>query len=144
MVKILFYTIDGLGLGHIVRSINVACEIRNLIDCKISFITNSPFLEIFKRYDFEVFQTEPVFMQKREKRQEDYSGIAVESTAGNEDFVITLAEKLNPDLFISDLQVVPMLKLSAYLKEKAIFSVYIFREVGNFGYLLNMKKYLEN
>ena len=139
MLKILFYTIDGLGLGHIIRSINIASQIENLTDAKISFATNTPFLDIFKQYNFEVYKggADPSLMHEGKITQNDYLRI-------NEDFVITLLEKLGPDIFISDLQVVPMLKLSAYLKNNNIFSTYVLREVGNLPYLLDLKKYLKD
>jgi len=46
MIKIIFYSIDGMGLGHVMRGINIAKELKRSINCEILFVINSSFTEI--------------------------------------------------------------------------------------------------
>jgi len=52
-MKILFYAINGIGLGHLNKTILVAKEVRKLRpDWQIMFLTNSKFTEVLDAEKF--------------------------------------------------------------------------------------------
>lgn len=56
-MRILFYAINGIGIGHLVRCLILAKEIvKRNPDTKVLFVTNSPFTELIRNGGFEFVQ----------------------------------------------------------------------------------------
>ena len=135
MIKIIFYSTDGIGLGHIMRGINIAKELKKIIKCEILFVTNTPFIDIFERegFCFERGTTDPYELYNGNISPDDYKRV-------NEEFLLSVIKKNYPHIIVFDLIVVP--SVIAYAKKNNIFLVYILRELYNWHYLLSYKDYL--
>lgn len=135
MIKILFYSVNGVGLGHIVRGVNIAKELRKIIDCDIIFATNSPFTNLFEKENFK-------FIKGGVDPYEVHAG---RIPAGlyhdkNEKFLLNVLKSVDPDIVIFDVLI--MSKALEFIKNNNIFSVYILREINKSEYLIKHKESL--
>lgn len=129
MIKIIFYSMNGLGLGHITRGINIAKELRKMIKCEILFVTNTPFVNIFEKEGVYFIKggIDPFELHNGNISQDDYSRI-------NEEFFLSVIEKNSPDIVVFDLIVMP--NVLVYAKRENIFLVYLLGELHNWNNLL--------
>lgn len=135
MIKILICSSDGLGFGHLVRGINIAKELRKLVDCKIVFVTNTCFTEMFDKegFDFVRGGVDPQKIYSKELSSQEYKRL-------NDEFILSQIVKFSPDIVIFDLIVMPA--SISFASDNNIFSVYILRDCNNPGYFLFNKDYL--
>ena len=134
-IKIVFYAINGEGLGHIFRSLNIAKALRKLIDCNILFLTNTHFTEVFEKEGFDYVKggvSSKELSNKTISRQE-YLEL-------NTKFVLDESKKFKPDIFFFDQAILP--EAANYMKSRNILLVYVLREIKNLDYFLNFKNTL--
>jgi len=137
MLRIIFYSINGVGMGHAIRGINIAKALRKIIECEIIFATNSPFNDIFEKEGFAFVKggADPIKLYTGEISHQEY-------LQQNEEFFISVIKKLSPHIVVFDLLIMP--KVLAYMKEKNIFSVYVLRELSDTKYLSIHRNFLSN
>ncbi|MGD0335608.1 MAG: glycosyltransferase [Candidatus Omnitrophota bacterium] len=135
MLRIIFHSIDGVGLGHIMRGLNIAKELRQMIDCEITFVTNTPFTRIIEEQDFKFIKggADPYLLYTKKISNAMYLHL-------NEEFLLSVIKESHPDMVIFDLLMLP--RVIEYAKDRHIFSVYILREIHNQRYLVSSKEYL--
>lgn len=134
-LKILFCTINGVGLGHIARGINIAKELRRIMPCDILFATNSSFTRLFEENGFS-FLTGGMGSAEVFNNKVSHQAYLEE----NDKFFSSVSVKFNPQILIFDLLVLPDTLL--YAKKHGIFTVFVLREVNNSKYFEDFRKYL--
>ncbi len=102
-MKVLMHAINGIGLGHIIRTLEVAKalrEMRGTID--IVFVTNSRFPDPIKEEGFRFYQLEPNTKDVLDKNisYQDY----LESNAKH---ITRIIDKECPDLVLFDCEINP-------------------------------------
>ena len=135
MIKVIFFAMNGIGLGHMMRSINIAKELKKIIKCEVLFVTNSPFLKFFKENNFRFLKggADPLDWSNHKISYDDYLKV-------NQEFLLAAIKDFAPDIIVYDFLIMP--EVIQYAKTKNIFSVYVLREVNSFDYLLPFKPYL--
>ena len=116
MNKIMFYAINGEGLGHIFRLLNIAKELRKLIDCDMLFLTNTHFTEVFEKEGINYVRggiSSKELSNKTISRQE-YLEL-------NTKFVLDEAKKFKPDIFFFDQAILP--EAANYINSKNILEL---------------------
>ncbi len=133
MLKVVFFAIDGIGLGHIRRGINIAKELQRITRAKFLFATNSRFCQFFTEENFNYLTggADPVEWCNHKISYEEYLRI-------NEAFLISAIDDFCPDIVIFDFIVMP--EVIRYVKIKDIFSVYILREINNFDFFIPLRQ----
>ena len=137
MLKIIFHSIDGLGVGHMMRGINIARQLRAMLPCDILFVTNSPFVDLLKKEGFNFTQggIDPIHTYTKKISHEKYRET-------NEQFLLSVIEDFKPSMVIFDLLVMP--NVINHLKNIGIIIVYVLRELNNIDYLLSFKNTLKD
>jgi predicted glycosyltransferase len=135
MLKIIFHSVDGVGLGHLMRGLNIAKELRQMIDCEIIFVTNTPFTKIIEEQNFKFVKggADPYLLYTKKISNAAYLHL-------NEELLLSVIKESHPDMIIFDLLMLP--RVVEYAKEHRIFSVYILREIYDQRYLASFKEYL--
>lgn len=95
----IFYAINGTGLGHISRLLNIAREVSTLSDslsikAEVSFITTSEGSQIANEY--------PVFKLPSMQIQKQYASDLKKATADSQYFVANLFGSFRPDAVVLD------------------------------------------
>ena len=136
MLRVVFYSSNGVGLGHVMRGINIAKELRRIVDCEIIFVTNTPFEEIFKEEGFHFVKggANPIDLIDDGVLPEDY-------LKKNEDFLLSVLKKLSPHIVVFDSLIMP--NVLRYIRERNIFLVYVFREIKDQSYFFRHRDYLK-
>ena len=135
MIKVLFFAIDGIGLGHITRCLNIARELRSIIECDILISTNSRFTDLFKEEGFAFVKggANPLDLMKNKISRQEY-------VRGNEDFLIHTMEVFKPHAVVCDLTILP--GALQYARKKNISCIYIMRDYVQPEYLKLYQKQL--
>ena len=136
MLRVVFYSSNGVGLGHVMRGVNIAKELRRIVDCEIIFATNTPFEKIFKEEGFHFIRggANPIDLISDGALPEDY-------LKKNEDFLLSVIKKLSPHIVVFDSLIMP--NVLRYIKERNIFLVYVFREIKDQSYFFRYRDYLK-
>jgi len=135
MIKIMFHAINGIGLGHIFRTLNIAKALRKLINCEILFVTTTNFTEVFEKERFEYVV---VGKSSEELKELSRKNISVqEYLRQKESPVIEQIKKFEPDILFFDQAILP--NAIGYAESKNIFLVYILREIKSSSYFNRFK-----
>ena len=134
-MKILFYATNGIGLGHVFRTLNIAKAIRQIIDCEILFLTNTHFTQIFEKEGFN-YVTGGINSKEQivnNISRNEYMKI-------NSLFVLEEIKKFKPEIILFDGDILP--DVLEYSQANNIFSTYILRETENKDYFIEFKNKL--
>lgn len=126
--RLLFYAINGTGLGHLTRLLNIARAMRELsqalsLDCQIQFLTTSEASHI--AHDFPVFKLPSKTVLKA-------CGVTSRQAAAQSKLIISnVMASLRPDLLVVDTVAEGSFKEFLFIKDSARKTVLIERHVDS-------------